>query len=150
VGGDIEWRFQAFFMFLFILVDGDTQWRLSSFLTDLVLCNKNRTTLFVYDTLYPLKWRYWDRRRHFFFAPLYKTTVMGPNAQSEILCFFSPWTRLKRRVNIGVRRRASGPKCALYSIVYLYLIWYLQGLYIKFTCTRLRSLRTWSTRLRAN
>jgi len=132
VVGDIEWRLQAFFMFLFVLVDRDTQWRLSAFLAVLLLCNKNRTIPLMYDTLYPLKWRYSDRRRHFFFASLYKTIVMGFKAQSEILCSLSLWTRLKRRINT-VRHHAPGAKCALYSIVHLYLIWYLQGLCIKFT-----------------
>jgi hypothetical protein len=128
-------------------VDGDRQWRWSAFLVVLLLSNKNRTTLLMFDTLYLLKWRYLDRRRHFFFASLYKTTVMGPNAQSEILCFFSPWTRLKRRISRGVRHPAHGAKCVLYSIVHLYLIWYLQGLYIKFMNKRLRSLRTCSKHL---
>jgi len=123
-------------------VDGDTQWRLSAFLTVLPMCNKNRTTLLMYDTLYPLKWRYLDRRRHFFFASLYKTTVMGRNKQSEILCSWSPWTRLKRRISRRVRHHAPGAKCALYSIVHLYLIWYLKGLYIKFMSKRLWRLRT--------
>jgi hypothetical protein len=103
-----------------------------------------------YDTLYPLKWHYLDRRRHFFFASLYKTTVMGPKAQSEVLCSLSPWTRLKRRINRGVRHHALGTKCALYSILHSYLIWYPQGMYNKFTSKGLRSLRTWPTRLRAN
>ena len=130
VVGDIEWRLQAFFTFLFVLVDGDTQWRLSTFLTVLLLCNKNRNTPLMYDTLYPLKWRCSDRRCHFFFASLYKTIVMGPKAQSEILCSLSQWTRLKRHINRGARHHTPGAKCALYSIVHLYLIWYLQGLYI--------------------
>jgi hypothetical protein len=128
---------------------GGTRRRLSAFLLVLLLCNKNGTTPLMYDNLYPLKWCYSDRRRHFFFTSLYKTTVMGPNAQSDILCSLSPWTRLKRRINGGVRHHAPGAKCALYSIVHLYLIWYLQGLYTKFTSNRLRSLRTRSARLRA-
>jgi hypothetical protein len=144
-GGGTQKRLSAFLIFLLVLVVGDSEWRLSAFLTVVLLCNKNRTTPLMYDNLYPLKWRCSDRRRHFFFASLYKTIVMGPNAQSDILCSLSPWTRQKRRISRGVRHHAPGAKCAIHSIVRLYLIWYLQGLYV---ISRVRDWRAWGHCLR--